>query len=49
MADCQGSSWRTGMIAQLKADLVEGAEAVFDGKRSDKCDVQRLRAKIKGK
>jgi len=35
-------------IAQWKADLVKGSEAVFDGKRSDKpdIDVQRLHAKI---
>ena len=35
-------------IAQWKADLVKGAEAVFDGKRPDKpdIDVQRLHAKI---
>jgi transposase-like protein len=35
-------------IAQWKADLVKGAEAVFDGKPSDNpdIDVQRLRGKI---
>jgi len=35
-------------IAQWKADLVKGAEAVFDGKKPDKpdIDVQRLHAKI---
>ncbi len=35
-------------IAQWKADLIKGAEAVFDGKKPDKpdIDVQRLHAKI---
>ena len=35
-------------IAQWKADLVKGAEAVFDGKRSNKpdIDVKLLHAKI---
>lgn len=35
-------------IAQWKADLVKGGEAVFDGKKPDKpdIDVQRLHAKI---
>ena len=35
-------------IAQWKADLVKGAEGVFDGKKPDKPDIdlQRLHAKI---
>ena len=35
-------------IAQWKAELLKGAEAVFDGKKPDKpdVDVQRLHAKI---
>ena len=35
-------------IAQWKADLLKGAEAVFEGNRPDKpdIDVQRLHAKI---
>ncbi len=35
-------------IAQWKADLLKGAEAVFEGSRRDKpnIDVQRLHAKI---
>ena len=38
----------TTQIAQWKADLVKGAEAVFDGKKLDRpdIDVQWLHAKI---